>query len=279
MITPPSLPSLAGLTWSRHKKPSFNTRIATHVSGREVRVPSMTYPLYEFEANYEGLASNATAAFSGLGASSLQNLMGFFLQLQGQYGVFLYADPDDNTVVGQGLGSGDGATTSFTFVRALGGFAEPVGWVTAIANVYLNGAAQPRTAYSLTAPNTLVFTIYAALRPGALDELALAVYLFGAAGVGVRCPITPNRSSTPVRRGTSSPTSPAATATTFPASAATRSATFSLSPGAASRRRRRAGSRPTWTRASPTSRASGSTRAVYRRRASTCRRWKTTSSK
>jgi len=43
-------------------------------------------------------------------------------------------------------------------MRALGGFLEPVGWVTNIANVYVNGAAQPGSSYSLTAPNSLVFT-------------------------------------------------------------------------------------------------------------------------
>ncbi len=60
MTTPPSLPSLAGLSWSRHKKPGFSTRVASHASGREVRVALMSYPLYEFEAVYDGLASSAT---------------------------------------------------------------------------------------------------------------------------------------------------------------------------------------------------------------------------
>ena len=72
--------------------------------------------------------------------------MGFFLQLQGQFGTFLYTDPDDNTVTGQAFATGDGSTTSFTIERSLGGFLEPVGWVTSIANVYLNGAAQSGSA-------------------------------------------------------------------------------------------------------------------------------------
>ena len=56
--------------------------------------------------------------------------MGFFLQLQGQFGTFLYTDPDDNAVAGQAFATGDGTTTSFTMMRSLGGFLEPVGWVT-----------------------------------------------------------------------------------------------------------------------------------------------------
>jgi hypothetical protein len=158
MTTPPSLPSLAGLSWTRHKKPGFSTRVASHVSGREVRVALMSYPLYEFEVVYSGLASSATAAFAGLGSSSLQNLMGFFLQLQGQFGTFLYADPDDNTVTGEAFATGNSSTTSFTMMRSLGGFLEPVGWVTTVANVYLNGTAQSPSSYSLTTPNSLVFT-------------------------------------------------------------------------------------------------------------------------
>ncbi len=157
MATPPSLPTLAGLSWSRHKKPGFSTRVASHASGREVRVALMDYPLYEFEAIYNGLASNSTAAFAGLGANSLQSLMGFFLQLQGQFGTFLYADPDDNAVTGQAFATGDGSTASFTIMRSLGGFLEPVGWVTTLSSVYLNGVAQGGSAYALTTPNTLTF--------------------------------------------------------------------------------------------------------------------------
>ena len=42
MTAPPSLPALPGLAWSRHKKPGFSTRVAQHVSGREVRVALMS---------------------------------------------------------------------------------------------------------------------------------------------------------------------------------------------------------------------------------------------
>ena len=157
MITPPALPSLTGLAWARHKKPGFSTRVAPHVSGREVRVALMSYPLYEFEAVYNGLASSPTAAFAGLGSSSLQNLMGFFLQLLGRAGTFLYADPDDNSVTGQSIGVGDNATQTFLMGRTFGGFNEPVCWVTSVSNVYLNGVAQSSSAWVFTAPNSLGF--------------------------------------------------------------------------------------------------------------------------
>lgn len=155
MPTPPSFPILAGQGWSVHKRPTFSTRVASHVSGREVRQPLYAYTLYEFELTFDGLASND--AFPGVGASSLQSLMGLYLQCEGQYGTFLYTDPTDNAVTEQGIATGDGATTSFTFQRTLGGFIEPVSWVSSVANVYLNGVAQA-SGWSLAQPNTLSFT-------------------------------------------------------------------------------------------------------------------------
>jgi hypothetical protein len=155
MTAPPAFPALPGLGWSVHKRPSFSTRVANHVSGREVRAALYAFTLYEFELTFDGLDSNGT--YVGLTANSLQSLMGFYLNVQGQFGTFLYADPSDDIVTGQLLGHGDGATTSFTCLRALGSFAEPVGWVTSLTNVYLNGVAQPSSTYSLTQPNTLVF--------------------------------------------------------------------------------------------------------------------------
>lgn len=117
------------------------------------------YALYEFEATYEGLTSSASpqSSFAGLGASSLQSLMGFFAQMQGQFGTFLYADPDDSTVLGQLIGPGDGSTKSFVLGRTIGGWNEPVGWVTSVANVYFNNALQSSSLWALTAPNSLGF--------------------------------------------------------------------------------------------------------------------------
>ena len=55
-----------------------------------------------------------------------------------------------------GIATGDGATTTFTFARSLGSFFEPVGWVTAVSNIYLNRVNQA-SGWSLATPNSLVF--------------------------------------------------------------------------------------------------------------------------
>ncbi|MDE3176410.1 MAG: DUF2460 domain-containing protein [Pseudomonadota bacterium] len=143
MTTPPMFPTLAGQGWSVHKKPTFASIVAGHVSGREVRDALYLNPIWNFELTFDGLDGAAAAEYGGLGAQSLQALMGLFLQCQGQFGAFLYVDPTDSAVTGQSVGAGDGATTNFVLSRTLGGFNEPVGWATNVTDVYLNGALIP----------------------------------------------------------------------------------------------------------------------------------------
>jgi len=155
MTTPPLFPSLPGQGWSVHKKPTFATIVASHVSGREVRDALYVNPIWQFELTFDGMDSTSSS-YPGLGAESLQSLMGLFLQCQGQWGAFLYADPTDKLATAQNLATGDGSTTTFAFARALGGFLEPVGWVTSVSQVAVGGLAQS-SGWSLATPNSLVF--------------------------------------------------------------------------------------------------------------------------
>jgi uncharacterized protein (TIGR02217 family) len=155
VTTPPSFPTLAGLGWSVHKKPIFSTIVASHASGREVRDPLYQNPIWQFELTFDAMDSTAST-YPGAGANSLQALMGFFLVCQGQYSTFLYSDPTDDLVTAGAIATGDGSTRDFTFIRFMGAFDEPVGWVTAVSNVYLNGVNQA-SGWSLSTPNTLTF--------------------------------------------------------------------------------------------------------------------------
>jgi hypothetical protein len=155
--TPPSFPTLPGLGWSVKKTPRFATNVATNDSGREVRNPMYTYPLWDFELIIESMASDSVM-YPALGSQTLQSLMGLYMNLQGGLGIFLYTDPTDYSVTGQTIATGDGLTTSFNFARTMYNFLEPVGWVLTVANVYLNGTAQSPSLWSLTQPHTLTFT-------------------------------------------------------------------------------------------------------------------------
>lgn len=154
MTTPPLFPQLAGQGWSVHKRPSFSTRVASHVSGREVRSAFYAATLYEFELTFDALAATSSGAFAGLGTNSLPTLLGFYLQCQGQLGTFLYTDPSDSVARGQAIGTGDGSTPSFTLVRTLGPFTEPVSYATQVNAVYVNGVAQ--SGWTFAAPNALI---------------------------------------------------------------------------------------------------------------------------
>jgi hypothetical protein len=155
MSAPPSFPTLAGQGWSVHKKPTFSTIVASHVSGREVRDALYANPIWQFELTFDGL-DGTSGANGALGPESLQALMGLFLQMQGQFGTFLFVDPTDNFALNQTLGTGDGATTAFTLTRTLGGFTEPVGWATSVSAVSVGGAALT-TGWSIATPNSLTF--------------------------------------------------------------------------------------------------------------------------
>ena len=81
--------------------------------------------------------------------------MGFWLACAGQLGTFLYVDPTDNAATQQVIGAGDGAITTFTFGRAIGGYYEPISYVTSIASVTVGGVAT--NAYTMAAPNQIIF--------------------------------------------------------------------------------------------------------------------------
>ena len=142
-------PALPGLTWSVSKQPRFATRIQRAVSGRELRALDQPNPIWTWTLSYSLLRA-------GGGYDELRTLMGFFLDQQGAFESFLYADPSDDSVTGQALGTGDGSRTAFQLVRTMGGFAEPVTAPNAVTDVYVNGVVQSVGSYSVDADTGLV---------------------------------------------------------------------------------------------------------------------------
>jgi len=154
MSVPPSFPHLPGRGWSIHKRPLFSTLVASHVSGREVRSSLFNEPLYEFELVIDGLS--AGNSYPGLGSSSLQALMGLYLECQGAYGTFLYDDPTDNFTAMQLIAIGDGTSTSFILKRSIGMASTSVSWVNFVETVRFDNEVV--SGWTLTQPNTLAFS-------------------------------------------------------------------------------------------------------------------------
>jgi len=143
----PVLPYLPGQTISVVKAPKWSTQVVRTASGRERRTAYWPYPLWQFELQYEVVRQRPTQG-------ELFVLWEFFNVLKGQYLPFLFVDPADYQVsttalldsagspildsggalildgsggaVGQTIGVGDGATTSFALTRSINSFAEPI---------------------------------------------------------------------------------------------------------------------------------------------------------
>ncbi|MDE3176411.1 MAG: glycoside hydrolase TIM-barrel-like domain-containing protein [Pseudomonadota bacterium] len=130
----PLFPALATLGWSVHVRPRFLTEVAAHVSGRESRANSRALAIYDIELNYDALRADAHA--------ELQAIAGFYARMAGRAGAFWLAPPGLASVVGQGIGTGDGVTTSFALTRSWAGYVEPAQATSGVAAVYLNGVAQ-----------------------------------------------------------------------------------------------------------------------------------------
>lgn len=152
---PALFPNLIGLTWSTAKRPIFNTLMRQAASGRQVRIAMYEYPLWEWDLTWDSLPDGNSAAASSF-PSDLKQIIGFYLAMQGSCFTFNYQDPDDNQVIGQAVGVGDGTTSAFTLFRTYGGSdgtgTEPIGMVNQTGpnlngngnfNVYFGGVLQP----------------------------------------------------------------------------------------------------------------------------------------
>lgn len=145
-----TFPSLPGLAYPVKKSIDWGGGFKWDaLSGKRVRAAIRTAPLYAYDVAFNFLRSDTVFA-------ELQALQGFINSLQGGSGAFLYQDADDNAVVNQGFGEGDGVSTTFQLVRAFGGFAEPVfAPVTPITQVTVAGT--PTTAYTVGAYGAITF--------------------------------------------------------------------------------------------------------------------------
>jgi uncharacterized protein (TIGR02217 family) len=159
----PIYPTLPGLTYPVKWTPRFyNMETQTAGSGADIDLALADYPLHDFELQYDFLRDAS-------GLTEFKTLFGFMLSIGGRSGRFLFSNPDDYTVTGQGIGEGDGATTTFTLIRSFGasGFVgiEPIGQVDLLStfNVYVNGVLKTLTTdytvdQSVPGANVIIFT-------------------------------------------------------------------------------------------------------------------------
>lgn len=144
-------PPLPGLGWSVKRTPLWKTRVQEAVSGKETRIADWSFPRWQWDLTYDFLRGDATHA-------EFQSLAGFLNQRQGMFDSFLYQDADDDAVVGQQLGIGDGVTSTFQLIRSLGGFVEPIIAPNIVSSVSLGGVVQGSGSYGVTSLGFVAFT-------------------------------------------------------------------------------------------------------------------------
>lgn len=146
-----------GLAWSVKQTDQWSTIVQRSDSGRTIRIPRWTNPLWLWEFTWDfisdGWAGLAPTIQSGnTPYTDLQVIMGFRQKMQGQGGEFLYV-PNDSVQVGALLGNPD--VNGFVAVaRDLGGFKEAIQYLpsASVSNVKKNGSAAGSV---LSPPNTI----------------------------------------------------------------------------------------------------------------------------
>lgn len=145
-------PTVRGLTFPVKRTPTFDTFVQAASNKTEVRLAYYRNPLWRWELTYNYLKDNPNDLISGAVDTDLVQLQGFYLQMGGKLGTFLYDDVQPGTlpgagpwdsVSGQPIGTGDGATTIFQLIRTTGGFTEFIQapYTNPQPTVYRNGVA------------------------------------------------------------------------------------------------------------------------------------------
>lgn len=148
-------PDLPGLDIKSFKIPIFRTMVQETVSGRQSTASFMAYPLWRFRLTYNVLRSESAYG-------ELQTVLDFFLSRRGRFDDFLYTDPDDNTVVAEPFGTGDGATASFQLIRKIkaAGFAEPMQNLNGAPAIYVAGVLKTAGVhYNISSQGLVTFTV------------------------------------------------------------------------------------------------------------------------
>lgn len=165
-------PALSGLAWDVRRSPIWKNKITENRSGKEVRLGFWSYPRYEWEMTYNFLRSDSVNA-------EFQSLLGFFNARNASFDSFRYLDSDDNAVVGQTIGIGNGTQTKWQLVRSFGGYIEPILAPGTPTAVKLDGVTQSGATYSVeawgvgTAPGVITFNT-----PPAIGKVITADFPF-----------------------------------------------------------------------------------------------------
>lgn len=150
----PAFPTISGIKPEGKLTLSGSTVRHEAISGKRTILPQRSIPRRQWELPVDFLRSKTWWRDGTL--QEFEALVGFINAAVMGGTCFAYTDPDDNAVTTQGFGQGDGVTTAFQLVRALGGFSEPV-YLPTITTIFVAGT--PTAAYTLGSTGIVTFTV------------------------------------------------------------------------------------------------------------------------
>ena len=159
LVMPLPIAPKGNFGWPVKQTPLFNTITQTPASGRgELRIPTMQFPRWDFVVDITYLTGDASTT-----GSPWQQLINFYIGVQGAASDWLFLHPYDHTIPGtspQLIATCDGTTTAFTMFRtfiSLGAMDIIQNFVSA-PSIYLNGVLQV-SGYTIDQYGTLTFSV------------------------------------------------------------------------------------------------------------------------
>ena len=127
------------------KTPNFNTVRQVGAAGINSAVALKPYPTWDFEFALDHITGNEKTA-----TSVVAQILGTFMATAGGANLFLFTDPQDNTLVGAQFGVGDGTSTKFQLSRNIYGQPDIIQNTNGTPNIYVNGTITAPASISAT---------------------------------------------------------------------------------------------------------------------------------
>jgi hypothetical protein len=158
-------PPYSAFRWPIKRTPKFVTLTQTPANLRgQLRISLTTFPIWKFEWDLSYLKGDETPAQY---TSALATLLGFYMQVQGAYGNWLFTHPYDNQIPSgtpalalnsvSGGNTGDGTTTVFMTTRQIGAGQDLIQNFNGTPTIYFNGVAQSTGLYNLDGYGNILF--------------------------------------------------------------------------------------------------------------------------
>jgi uncharacterized protein (TIGR02217 family) len=154
-----------------HKTPHFNTMFQKTVVNVNASASLQPYATWDFEFDMDAIQGNEASV-----SSVLAQFFGLLMACQGRNGLFLFTDPQDNTVSLANSGmlnvtpaanapmgiKGDGSSTQFQLARSISGLAwDIIQNVNGAIIVQVNGVST--SGYTISSTGVVTFTTPPAL--------------------------------------------------------------------------------------------------------------------